>query len=160
MLRLRAHLLPALLLPHNDIAIVPPQLHIVIRELAQLRFIKTHAFLFSAGAQAKARHEVHEEEDDAGAEEGVCEAGHAVGELVRELDVVVIEPAARDLGEAVEVRDVVAVVGLVRGFQVGIDRRGGERGDYQGEKRRNLRSEESRQQVPYDAADAVLCEDI
>lgn len=40
-----------------------------------------------------------------GHDEGVREAGHRVRELVRELDVVVVEPAAGDLSDTIEARD-------------------------------------------------------
>lgn len=83
------------------------ELDIVVRELAELGIVETHLLFLGGGAQAQAGNEVHQEEDDAGHDEGVGEAGDAVGELVAELDVIVVEPAARDLGEAVEVGDVV-----------------------------------------------------
>jgi hypothetical protein len=45
---------------------------------------------------------VHDPEDEGGDDEGVGKAGDRVSELVSKLDVVVVEPASRDLGEAVE----------------------------------------------------------
>jgi hypothetical protein len=97
------------LLTHKHITKLPPQLHIIISKLSDLRLIETQLLLLHIHPQAQARNEIHQEEDDAGAEEGIREAGHAVGELVRELDVVAVEPAARDHGEAIQVGYVVAV---------------------------------------------------
>ena len=51
--------------------------------------------------------EVEQEEDDAGAAERVDEAGGGAGRLVAELDPVTVEPAALDLGDAVETSNVV-----------------------------------------------------
>jgi len=103
-------LTPTPLLPHKHITKLPPQLHIIISKLPDLRLIQPQHLLLHIHPQTQARNEIHQEEDDAGAEEGVREAGHAVGELVRELDVVAVQPAPGDHGEAVEVGYVVAVL--------------------------------------------------
>lgn len=96
--------------PAEDLVDVTAQLDVVVGELAQLGVVEARLLLLGGGAQAQAGDEVHDEEDQAGDAEGVGEAGDAVRELVRELDVVVVEPAAVDLGEAVEVCDVVTAV--------------------------------------------------
>ena len=57
--------------------------------------------------ERQARNEVEQEQDNAGHDEGVGEAGDGVGELVGELDVVVVDPAAVDDGGTVESGDVV-----------------------------------------------------
>lgn len=100
---------------HQRIAIdhITRQFNIVVCELADLSIVHAEDFSFFAGAETQAGDEVHDEEDDAGAAEGVGEARDGVGELVGELDPVAVEPAALDDGEAVEVRYVVARVLLV-----------------------------------------------
>lgn len=45
---------------------------------------------------------MHDPQDDGGDNERVGKAGNRVSELVSELDVVVVEPASRNLGETVE----------------------------------------------------------
>lgn len=97
----------------QELVDVAAELDVVVGELAQLGVVQARLLLLGGGAQAEAGDEVHDEEDDAGDAERVGEAGDAVGELVRELDVVVVEPAAVDLGEAVEVCNVVAAVTLL-----------------------------------------------
>lgn len=106
---------PRRLLPQERLLTVrdlAPMLHIVVRELAELAVIDAHDLGFLGGAQRQAGDQVHEEEDDAGGEEGVGEARDGVGDLVAQLDVVAVEPAAGDLGDAVEVGDVVAGAGV------------------------------------------------
>lgn len=84
-------------------------LDIIIRELPQLMVIDANDFCFLGSTEREARDQVHDEEDDAGAKKGVGEAGDGVGELIAELNVVAVEPAAGYLGEAVQVGDVVTV---------------------------------------------------
>lgn len=48
---------------------------------------------------------MHDPEDDGGHDEGVGETGGGVGELVSELDVVVVEPASGNYGDAIEAGD-------------------------------------------------------
>jgi hypothetical protein len=78
--------------------------------LANLALINTTFLSVFGGPKAKARDEVHDEEDNAGTEERVDEAGDAVRELVGELDVVAVEPTTGDLGEAVKMGNVIPVV--------------------------------------------------
>lgn len=94
---------------------VAAQLDVVICELAKLAIIKTDILLLRRGTERQAGDEVHQKEDDAGHDERVREAGNTVSELEAELDPVVIEPATRDHGETVEMRNVVAATmnGLV-----------------------------------------------
>lgn len=85
-------------------------------KFADFHIVDADDFCFFRGAQAQAGDEIHQEENNAGAEEGVGEAGDAVGELVGELDPVAIKPAALDGGEAVEVGYVVAIWGINAGL--------------------------------------------
>ncbi len=78
------------------------QLNVVICELANLCVVDTEDFGFLAGAKREAWDEVHDEEDEAGSTKGVETAGGRVSKLVTELDPVVVEPASRDLGEAIK----------------------------------------------------------
>lgn len=95
----------------KDLVDVAAELDVVVGELAQLGVVEARLLVLGRGAQAEAWDEVHDEEDDARDAEGVGESGDAVGELVRELDVVAVQPAAVDLGEAIEVCDVVTAAG-------------------------------------------------
>ena len=81
---------------------VPRQLDVVVRELAQLAVVHTDLFVLGADAQGQARNEVHEEEDDAGEGKGPAEGGADAGDLVAELDPVVLDPADVGDGAAVE----------------------------------------------------------
>ena len=88
---------------------VSRQLNIIIRELSNLSVVHAQHFGLFRCPQFETGDQVHDEEDEAGAAEGVGEAREGVGELVGELDPVSVEPAAVDDGEAVEVGYVVAV---------------------------------------------------
>jgi hypothetical protein len=77
---------------------------IVVRELAHLRVVNAENLGLLIAAEAEAGDEVHDPEDDGRHHEGVAETGRGVGELVGELDVVVVEPAAGDDGRTVVVR--------------------------------------------------------
>jgi hypothetical protein len=84
------------------------QLDVVVGELADLCVVDAKDFGFLAGAEGEAGNQVHDEEDEASATEGVESAGGRVRELVAELDPVVVEPAAVDLSEAIEMGYVVS----------------------------------------------------
>lgn len=84
------------------------QLNVIVRELADLSIIDTEDLSLLGSAEGETWDEVHNEENDAGAEEGVCGAGDGVGHLVAKLHPVVVDPAARDLGEAIEMCYVVS----------------------------------------------------
>lgn len=79
--------------------------HVIIRKLSHLRIIHTEDLRLLVAAHATAGDVVHDPEDDGGHDEGVAEACGGVGELVGELDVVVVEPAAWDDGDVVEPGD-------------------------------------------------------
>lgn len=66
-----------------------------------LHIINPQHLLLLADTEFQIRDEVQEEEDEAGPAEAVDEHGAGVGELVAELDVVVVQPAAGDRGVAV-----------------------------------------------------------
>lgn len=86
---------------------VTRQLDVVIREFADLGIVDAHNFVFFRRAEGEAGNEVDGEEDDARADEGVGEARDGVSKLVGNLDPVAVEPATGDLGETVEMRNVV-----------------------------------------------------
>ena len=75
---------------------------IVVRKLAHVVVVHADDFGLLGRAHAEEGDEVHDPEDDGGHDERVCEAGGRVGELVAELDPVVVEPTAVDLGDSVE----------------------------------------------------------
>ncbi|KAG8965179.1 hypothetical protein FRC00_009872 [Tulasnella sp. 408] len=77
----------------------------VVRELAHLSVIDIDDLGLLVGADAAARDEVHDPKDDCGQDEGVGDAGGRVGELVAELDPVVVEPTSGDDSDAVEGSD-------------------------------------------------------
>jgi len=79
-------------------------------KLSNLGIVNSHDFVLLRGTQTKARDEVDEEKDDTAADKRVCEARHRVCELVAQLDVVVVDPAAVNLGRAVEVSNVITVL--------------------------------------------------
>lgn len=79
--------------------------NVVVSELAHLGIVNTNDLGLFVGAEAAAGDEVHDPEDDGGHDEGVGDTGGGVGELVAELDPVVIEPASRDNGDAVKGSD-------------------------------------------------------
>lgn len=124
------------------------ELDVVVGELAELDVVDADLLVLGRDAQAQARDQVHEEQDDAGQHERVREAGDRVGDLERELDVVVVDPAAGDDAEPIEVRYVVTVKNALvhRSY---VDRGWGyERGEKTGE------------QVADDTANTVDSEDI
>jgi len=77
------------------------QLNVVVGELADLRIVNAEDFGFLGCAQREPGDEVHDEEDETGAAEGVYHSADGIRELVAELDPVVVEPSAGDLGEAI-----------------------------------------------------------
>lgn len=82
----------AIALVHQGVAVddIPRQFDVIVGELANLGIIHAKNFSFFGGAQAQAGDEVHDEEDEAGAAEGVGEAGDGVRKLEGELDPVAI----------------------------------------------------------------------
>ena len=81
---------------------ITSHLDIIIRKLAQLRIIQTHLLFLGARPQRQSRNQVHQEQNNTSPAKGISEARNGVGKLVGELDVVLVEPAARDGGRAVE----------------------------------------------------------
>lgn len=130
----------------QDIAGVASKLNVIVGELAELSIIKTKLLLLGRDTERKTRDQVHEEQDDAGDDERVREAGNAVGKLVAELDVVLVDPAAGDLGGAVEVSNVITVKVSARAS------------DGTGEQ--DVRSKEAGEHVADNTADAVLSKHI
>ena len=84
-------------------------LNIVVGEFPELRVVDSDDLGLLRCAERKTRDEVHDEKDDAGAEEAVGESGDTVCELICELDVIAIQPAATDGRETVKMRNVVTV---------------------------------------------------
>ncbi len=83
------------------------QLDIVVGKLANLGVVDAQDLALLADAQLQAGDQVHDEQDEAGHDEGVAAAREGVGQLDGQLDPVVVEPAAVDDGDAVEAGDVV-----------------------------------------------------
>lgn len=83
------------------------KLNVIVGELAELGIIETKLLLLGRDTERETRDKVHEKQDDAGDDERVRETGNAVSELVAELDVVLVDPAAGNLGGAVEVSNVI-----------------------------------------------------
>lgn len=69
------------------------ELNIVVGELAELDVIETELLLLDGNAEGETGDEVHEEEEDAGEGEGPGEGSAGTGDLVAELDPVVLNPA-------------------------------------------------------------------
>ena len=105
----------------NPVHDITAHLDIVVGKLTDLGVVDAHDLVLLAAAEVQAGDQINEEEDDAGADEGVGEAAYGVGELVRELDPVPVQPAAGDHGVAVEVG--LVEIDLVR-VQKGEEERG------------------------------------
>ena len=84
-------------------------LDVVVGELSELGVIETQLLILGADAEGQTGDKVEDEEDDACHDERVRETGNAVGELIAELDVVVINPPTRDNGAAIKMGDVVTI---------------------------------------------------
>lgn len=83
------------------------QLNVIVSKLADLRIIDTQDLSLLSSAELHARNQVEEEENDAGSAERVDASGNGICKLVAELYPVVVDPAAGDLREAVEMSYVV-----------------------------------------------------
>jgi hypothetical protein len=99
------------LLAGKDVVDVAAKLNVVVGELAELGVIKTNVLVLGRSPERQPRDEVHQEQDDTGHDERVRETGDAVGQLVTELDPVVVQPASGDRGGTVKVGNVVTVRG-------------------------------------------------
>lgn len=87
---------------------IPGDLDVVICKLSNLGIVNTHDLILLGRSKAETRNEVDNEENDAGADERVGKTADGVGQLVSELDVVLVEPSSRNDGSAVKVRNVVS----------------------------------------------------
>lgn len=121
--RIDIHQRDAILLPRFEVALVAGEarvlvginvvedlareLDVVVGKLADLSVVDAQDLGLLGGAQAQARDEVHDAQDDTGAHEGVEPAAEGVGQLVAHLDPVAVEPAAADHLNVVEMGDVV-----------------------------------------------------
>jgi hypothetical protein len=85
-------------------------LDIVVGKLPELAIVEANLLFFGTGTQRQAGDQVHEEQYDTGHDEGVREPGDTVGQLIAELDVVLVDPAAGDLGKAVKASDIITVL--------------------------------------------------
>ena len=90
----------------GDLALM---LNIIVGEFPKLRVIDSDDFRLLRCAEGKTRDEVHDEKDEAGAEEAIGETGDTVGELISELDVIAVQPAAIDGRETVKMGNIVTV---------------------------------------------------
>jgi hypothetical protein len=84
------------------------QFNVIVCELANLSIIDTEDLSLLRGTEGEARDEVHDEEDEAGTDKGVCATGDGIGQLVTKLDPVVVDPSTGDDGEAIEMCYVVS----------------------------------------------------
>lgn len=82
-------------------------------ELADLDVVETKDFVLVAHAELEDGDEFSDEvegaEDEAGADEAIGTTGDGVGELVAELYVMVVKPAAGDNRNAIQVCNVVTI---------------------------------------------------
>ena len=87
--------------------VIPLLLNKVVCEFTDLGFVDTHDLGFLACAERETGDQVHEEKNDAGHAEGVTETSDAIAQLVRELDVVLVEPSAGNDSDTVKCRNVI-----------------------------------------------------
>lgn len=87
--------------------IVPFPFNEVVRKLSNLSIVDPNDLRFLADSKREPGDEVHGEEDDTGHSEGVGETGDCVGELMQDLDPVMVDPAAGDFCDTVQCRDVI-----------------------------------------------------
>jgi len=79
---------------------------VVVCELAHLSVVDTDNLGLLRGTETEARDEVHDPEDDGGDDKGVAQASARIGELVGELDPVLVDPATGYDSEAIEGSDI------------------------------------------------------
>jgi len=89
---------------------IPGKLNVVVGKFADLGIVHTEDLSFFVCTYTKARDEVHDKENQAGAAKRVSGAGNGIRELVGKLDPVLVEPAALNNGESIEVGYIVARV--------------------------------------------------
>jgi hypothetical protein len=78
------------------------QLYVVVGELAELGIVQAGGLVVLGGAEGETWDQVHEEQDQASTDEGVGETRNGIGELVSELDVVLVEPSTGNNAETIE----------------------------------------------------------
>lgn len=83
------------------------RLGITYGKLSKLSVVDSKNFGLLASTQTQARNQVHDEEDDASSTESIGETSNRVGNLVAELDPVVVDPSTGNRGVAIEVRNVI-----------------------------------------------------
>jgi len=76
-------------------------------EFSDFGVIDAHDLILLTSTEAETRNQIHNEEDQTGPAKRVNEARHGVCELVGKLDVMLVEPATIDLGEAIKMRYVI-----------------------------------------------------
>lgn len=93
----------------ENVALADPRSKKAYSKFADFGIINTHYLIFLWRAQAKTRNEVHSEKNDTGSEEGICHSSDRVSKLVSQLDIVLVNPAAIDFGDAIQVRNVITI---------------------------------------------------
>lgn len=90
----------------NDIVVedLAGELDVVIGELANLGIVDAEYLRLLVGTEPQAGYHVDDEQDQSRKGEGVEAAGDGVGQLVAQLDPMVVKPTACNYGRAVEPR--------------------------------------------------------
>ncbi len=78
-------------------------------KFANLGVVDTQNLLLLGRTQAETRYQIEQEQNDAGSAKGVSEARDRAGQLVGELDPVLIQPTTLDDCEAVEMGNVITI---------------------------------------------------
>jgi hypothetical protein len=86
---------------------LPSQLNVIVSKLANLSVVDTQDLGLLGSAKLQTRDQVEQEENEAGSAKRVDASGHGISELVAELHPVVVDPAAGDLREAVQMSYVI-----------------------------------------------------
>lgn len=90
---------------------IASKLDIVVCELADLNIINTKDFLLFTSTKLENRKEfadaIKSGENQAGSDERICTTSKRVGDLVAELDPVVVQPATGNHAVTIEMRNVV-----------------------------------------------------
>ena len=70
-------------------------------KFANLSVVHSENLSLFTSTEMKSRDKIHNEEDDAGSTKGIGKPGERIGKLVPKLDIVMIEPTARDDGKSI-----------------------------------------------------------
>lgn len=81
-------------------------------ELSNLGIVHTKNLSLLTGTETETRDEIHDEENYAGSSKGIGKSSDGVGQLVSQLNIVVIEPTSCDDSVAIEVRYVITKIVL------------------------------------------------